>query len=86
MAFSGQQDNRTLICSNGTKLENLSILQSESRFLTLLECKDRKSIIYLSQLRCFSNGHRSYARSEALHTAIQNSVNVDEIQLMKVDE
>ena len=75
MAFSGQQDNRTLIRSNGTK-----------RFLTLLECKDRKTIIYLSELRCFSNSHRSYARSEALHTAIQNSVNVAEIQLIKVDE
>ena len=48
------------------KLESLSILQSNLRFLTLLDCEDMKTIIYLitlfeSQilpgLRCFSNSH-----------------------------
>ena len=32
MAFSEQQDNCTLTCSNGTKLEHLPILQFELRF------------------------------------------------------
>ena len=42
LAFSGQQDNRKLICSNGTKLKHLPILQLDLRFLKLLGWKDRK--------------------------------------------
>ena len=57
MAFCGQQDNHALISSNGTKLEHLPILQFDLRFSTLLRCKDRKTIIYFSELRYFSNRH-----------------------------
>ena len=54
IAFSGNKNKRTLICSNGTKLERLPILQFDLRFLTLLGWKDVK-IIILSEPRYFSN-------------------------------
>ena len=50
MAFCGQQNNRT-------KLEHLPILQFDLPFLTLLGCKDRKTIIHLLELRYFSYCH-----------------------------
>ena len=63
-------DNKTtvlLYAAMVRNLKNLSILQSEKRFSTLLDGSDRKTIICLPGLRCFSNSHPGRQKWSSAH-------------------